>query len=100
MELILRHLSKAQLNKIIEKCQGSEDFKQSLIRQPQRTLRSVLGITLDLPENAQLVINDQTDARFVHLNIPPQMEYDDVELTEAELDFVSGGTGGTKKVDD
>lgn len=98
MELIQRHLTEKQLTQIIEKCWENENFKQSLIHNPARTIKSELGLDFDIPEGVQLVVNDQSDSKFIHLNIPPQVDFEDVELTEAELDFVSGGTGSNKPI--
>ena len=98
MELIQRHFTEKQLTQIIEKCWENETFKQALIKNPTSTIKSELGSNFDLPEGVQLIVNDQSNSKFIHLNIPPQVDFEDVELTDAELDFVSGGTGGNKPI--
>jgi len=95
MELIQRHLTEKQISQIIGKCWENENFKQALINNPISSIKSELGLNIDIPEDVQLVVNDQSDSKFIHLNIPPQIDFEDVELTDAELDFVSGGTGGS-----
>lgn len=95
MELIQRHLTEKQLRQIVNKCWENEKFKQALVNNPISTINSELGLILNIPEGVQLVVNDQSDSKFMYLNIPPQIDFEDVELTDAELDFVSGGTGGS-----
>ena len=96
MERLKKQLSDTQINQIIAKCWENATFKQKLMTNPVQTIQQETGCTLDLPAGVQLVINDQSDARFEHFNIPAQNSYEDVELSEEELDCVSGGTGPLK----
>ncbi len=89
-------------NQVISKCWEDESFKQALIADPVATIERFTGRQVSLPEGTQLVVNDQTDARFAHINIPPQPNMEDVELTEDQLDVVAGGVigdGCTKPID-
>jgi len=93
MELLKKQLSDTQINQIITKCWENATFKQNLIANPVQAIQQETGCNLDLPAGVQLVINDQSDNRFEHFNIPAQPNFEDVELSEEELDLVSGGTG-------
>jgi len=81
-------------NAIIAKCWEDETFKQQLINNPVETIENFTGNSLNLPEGAKLVVNDQTDPTFVHFNIPAKPNMDDVELNEQELEVVAGGDIG------
>lgn len=96
MELLKKQLSEIQINQIITKCWESATFKQNLMANPVQTIQQETGCNLDLPAGVELVINDQSDARFAHFNIPAQPNFEDVELSEEELDLVSGGTNGNQ----
>ncbi|CAH0336626.1 hypothetical protein FVB9288_02334 [Flavobacterium sp. CECT 9288] len=75
-------------NKIINLCWTDETFKQELIANPAETL-SKLGATID--SNTKIVVNDQSDASVLNINIPPKPDMADIELTEEELEIVAGG---------
>ncbi len=91
MELIKKQLTEAQINAIIAKCWEDKTFKQQLITNPVQIIKKMTGYNLDIPENVQLVINDQTDTNYAYFNIPPKPNYEDVELSDKELDIIAGG---------
>lgn len=79
------------LNDVFNKCYNDSNFKESLVNNPEKTLENYIGKELELPKNTQIKVEDQTDENFVYLNIPRKIEVTDLELTEEELESVSGG---------
>ena len=79
------------MNSLITKCWEDDAFKKSLINAPVETIEKLTGKTLNLPKGVRVVVNDQTNPSFVHLNIPSKVDVNDLELTEKELEAISGG---------
>jgi len=78
------------IQNLIAKAWESASFKEQLINNPQETIESVLGKKLNVGD-AQLVVEDQTDSDVIYLNIPRKVELDELELTDEQLEMVSGG---------
>ncbi|MGH1387219.1 NHLP leader peptide family RiPP precursor [Kordia sp.] len=76
---------------IVQKSWEDDAFKQELIANPVKVIESIIGEPLDLDEGKTIIVNDQTDASNVYINIPPQLDLDDVELTEEQLEIIAGG---------
>jgi len=76
---------------IVEKAWNDADFKKALVENPAAAIESFTGKKLNLPEGKTLVVRDQTDESKVYINIPSVSEFD-TELSERELEAVSGGT--------
>ena len=79
------------LNSLIIKCWEDESFKNELVASPTQTFEKFAKIPVNLPEGVQLIVNDQTNKMFVHINIPAKPEIDDLELTDEQLEMVAGG---------
>ena len=75
--------------KLINLCWADENFKNELVADPKGTLEK-MGATI--ADGVEVVVNDQTDTSVVNINIPPRPEAYDVELSEQELEAVSGGS--------
>ena len=93
MELIKKYLSETQINTIIERCRENPAFKHQFITSPHQIIEQVTGIDLVLPEGIQLEVNDQDNSKVAYFNIPVNLNFNNVELSETELDMVTGGTG-------
>ena len=80
------------LNKeLIVRSWESESFKQQLIQNPEAAIAEVAG--KEIPKaNFSFVVEDQTDTSKIFINIPKKVDMENFELTDAELDLVSGGT--------
>ncbi len=84
--------AKELLETLVARAQESVSFKEQLVSNPKGTIEEIKGATMNIPEGMSIVVEDQTDANTIYLNIPPRPELNDVELCEEELEQVSGGT--------
>ncbi|WP_299435395.1 NHLP leader peptide family RiPP precursor [uncultured Aquimarina sp.] len=72
---------------LINLCWADENFKQELISNPRKTIEKMGA---NVAGDVKIAVNDQTDASVFNINIPPTPE--SVELSEKELEAVSGGS--------
>lgn len=79
------------IQQIISRAWSDADFKAALIKNPIAAIERLTGERISLPEGKRLVVQDQSDKNVVFLNIPAQPDFDDVELTDQELEVVAGG---------
>ncbi|KAB7725718.1 class IIb bacteriocin, lactobin A/cerein 7B family [Rudanella paleaurantiibacter] len=75
---------------LAQKAWESSTFKEQLIRNPVSTIESVTGQAIT--PNTKIVVEDQTDNSVIYLNIPRKVEFDELELTDEQLETVSGGS--------
>jgi hypothetical protein len=98
MELNTEKLTK----RIIEKAWTDAAFKQALIADPVSAIEELTGEPLSIPEGKKvLVVVDQTDEETYYFNIPaPPLEEvsEDFELSDEQLDIISGGGDPTKPI--
>lgn len=78
------------LNSIIAKSWEDESFKQELIASPIDTIKKFTGKE-SLSEDKKVFVVDQSNPDYIYINIPAKPNLDDVELTEDQLEAVSGG---------
>jgi hypothetical protein len=76
---------------LVEKAWESATFKEQLISNPGVAIKEVTGHNFTIPENKRLVVEDQTDSSIIYLNIPQKVEVENLELTDEQLEMVSGG---------
>ena len=80
------------LKNLIQKAWDNPEFKNQLVTNPKETISKEIGKEFELPNGRQLIVEDQTDSDKIFLNIPPQqLSLDDFELTDEQLEQVSGG---------
>ena len=77
---------------LLKKAWEDPSFKSELIANPLETIKHATGESLDLPEGKQLIVVDQTDTSIVYLNIPSELDMDEVELTDEQLELIAGGS--------
>lgn len=82
------------LGNVISKAWEDAQFKQELIANPVAAIEKLTGRKIEIPEGKTLVVRDQTDQSTVYINIPAKPENSDAELTEDQLESVSGGVIG------
>ncbi len=85
---------------IVQKAWEDKAFKDELMANPVAAIEKLSGETFNLPNGKTLVVKDQTDSSKVYINIPPRPKTDDMELSETQLDAVSGGTGILETIGD
>lgn len=79
------------LNDIFEKCHADASFKQEFITNPVRTMESYKGVSMTIPSNKTIHVEDQSDRSVVYFNIPAEPNLENLELTDEQLEKVSGG---------
>ena len=79
------------LHQVIAEAWTNQAFKQQLIDNPVAAIKALTGQDVQLPAGKTLAVFDQSDNNIVCLNIPPQPNLEDLELTEAQLEVVAGG---------
>lgn len=82
-------------NTVINLSWTSEEFKNQLLANPENYLREYGA---PIPENVKIVIKETEsampvaiDGSTVYLYIPAKPEYQDIQLSDKELEVVSGG---------
>ena len=81
------------LDAIVKKGWEDPTFKSNLITSPVATIESFLGHPIHLPKGKNIAFVDQTDSSTIFVNIPAEVNMEDVELNEEQLDLVAGGDG-------
>ena len=81
------------LNKLVVKSWEDNAFKSQLISNPKETIEEFSQTKFD--EKVNLVVEDQTDSSKIYINIPRNINNEDIELSDEQLETVSGGDVGT-----
>ncbi len=76
---------------IINKAWDDPSFKEELIASPMEAIKKATGETLDLPEGISLQVDDESDESAFYVHIRPKPDYENMELTDEELEQVAGG---------
>lgn len=76
---------------VISKAWEDSKYKKFLLEDPIRAIEELTGVKVVVPEGKTLVVNDQTDKAMVHINIPPEPEIENMELSEEQLETIAGG---------
>lgn len=77
------------VNKIIEKSIENSTFKQELLNNPHAAIESVYGSSIS--KKMDIIVEEQSNPAYVYLNIPPKPNMNEMELTDEQLEIVSGG---------
>lgn len=93
MKLSKEHQSKGKslLQDLITRSWEDSDFKSRLINRPEETIKSLEREDVSIPKEFVVVVEDQTDLSKIYLNIPKKMSLDNIELSDEQLEAVSGG---------
>lgn len=77
---------------LVSKAWESATFKEQLVNNPNAAIAEYVGKT-DGEFETNIVVEDQTDTNTIYLNIPqrPNLNNLELELTEEQLEMVSGG---------
>ena len=80
------------LSQVISECWSNPTFKSEFIANPQEAIETLTGQSVVLPEGMEKIqVVDESNPTTVYINIPAEPNLDNVELTEKELELVSGG---------
>lgn len=79
------------LQQVINEAWNNPSFKQELIASPQEAIKKLTGENFLLPEGKTLKVFDQSNKNIICLNIPQQPNFENMELTDSELELVAGG---------
>jgi len=80
------------LSQVISECWSNPNFKAEFIANPTEAIKTLTGQTIILPEGIEHIqVVDESSPSTVYINIPAEPNLDNVELTEKELELVSGG---------
>jgi hypothetical protein len=82
-------------NDVINKCWEDEAFKQELLANPKGALEKLFGPMNSKETEPNFIVTDQSDRTAVYINIPANPNMDDVELADAELEVVAGGSAAS-----
>ena len=80
---------KQAVQKVINKAWEDDSFRASLVKAPKATIAKVTG--LKVPTDVDIVFSDQTDPNVNYINLPPRPNYDNMELSDEQLEIVAGG---------
>jgi hypothetical protein len=82
------------LAQVIEKAWTDSDFKSQLLSDPKVAIQQEFEGDVKVLQDVNVVVEDQSDEGTIFINIPPSVKsYDDLELTEEQLEVVAGGQG-------
>ncbi len=84
------------LFKIIEEAWSNEEFKESLLSDPEKTLEAFFGRSL--PNGKKIKVTDQSDPDYLYINIPVK-PYSEFEMNEKDLNKVAAGVGRSQSAD-
>jgi hypothetical protein len=79
------------IGQVVERAWEDAAFKAELIADPVAAIEKETGETLNLPEGAELQVQDQTDPNKSFLVIPPRPNMEEIELTDEQLEMIAGG---------
>ena len=79
------------ISSLIQKALESASFKDKLVSNPLETINQFTENTISLVGKQHIVVEDQTDSNTIYFNIPSRPNFNELELTEEQLEMVSGG---------
>lgn len=79
------------LIKIYSEFWRNESFRKGLIENPEKTLNEFTGRKAQLPKDKRIIVEDQTNPNHIYLNLPVKPILEDMELSEEQLEKVTGG---------
>lgn len=74
---------------LVQKAWESATFKEQLISNPKATIEA--DMESEISNDVKIVVEDQTDTNFIYLNIPQKLDLENIELSDEQLETVSGG---------
>lgn len=82
------------LQQVITEAWNNPSFKNELLNNPMEAIKNLTGKTIKLPKGVEeLKVVDQMNPKYSYLNIPTPPNMENVELTDEQLEAVTGGNG-------
>ncbi|KQM19133.1 NHLP leader peptide family RiPP precursor [Chryseobacterium sp. Leaf201] len=79
------------LQSVLSKAWEDQTFRKNLIEDPVNTIENFTGVKIVLPEGKTLIVIDQSDNSKVYMNIPAEPDFENMELSEDQLEDIAGG---------
>lgn len=77
------------INELVMRSMNDPEFKKKFMDNPKKVIET--SYQFEVYDNVKLVVEDQSDENVIYLNIPRKPNLDEIELTDDELEKVSGG---------
>jgi hypothetical protein len=74
---------------VVNKAWDDPKFLADLVASPKAAIAASTGVKI--PDDVDIVVFNQTDAKKVYINIPPKPDFDNMELSDEQLEQVAGG---------
>ena len=75
---------------IVTRAWEDENFKMELIAKPLETINQFTNSKLDFG-GKNLIIEDQSDSNNIYINIPPKIDFENMELSDEQLETIAAG---------
>jgi hypothetical protein len=72
---------------LVQKAWESASFKEQLVNNTDTTIETIIGKKVDV----KFFVEDQSNESIIYLNIPRKVELTEIELSDEQLELVSGG---------
>lgn len=83
------------VNTLVSKAWDDAEFKDRLVKAPLAAIEEVTGKRINLSKGKKIVVNDFSHGDYNVMVIPPKPNVDDLDLTDEQLEQVSGGVTPT-----
>ena len=74
---------------VLKKAFDDADFRQELLNNPRKAFEEATGMSI--PETMKVIVTDQTDPFSFYLNVNAKVNFDEMELSDEQLELVAGG---------
>ena len=75
---------------IVTRAWEDVNFKNELLSKPLETVEKINKCGLNF-EDKKIIVEDQSDSNKIYLNIPQKIDFENLELSEEQLEKVAGG---------
>jgi lactobin A/cerein 7B family class IIb bacteriocin len=79
------------ISELIQKSWTDISFKENFIKEPLQVIKKHSDQNIDTSKKIKIIVNDQTDPEVIFFNIPRKLKIEDLELSDKDLEKVSGG---------
>ncbi len=93
MKITQEQIEKGQelMQALVTKAWENAEFKDQLMTDPTTAIENLTGKPIELPEGKRIVVQDQSNEDIIYINIPAKPNLDEMELSDEQLEMVSGG---------